>query len=806
MKRWAIRLLALGAIGTAGWLTVALAQRQWETTDVPTPDFSKPPVNADAVAGVAPTSATKSDVVQAAATQSQDRPPADPFQGFDRTATSGAAAPTTVAAEPARLNAPANATPIQQTAGTITPRHALPDSIPSASDAGIATAAATAPAKQTAAAPADPFATSQTDQKSAAAPGNRYAQNSSTEVAGDRYSNSGIIPAAGIAAATGAITAAGTLDTQNANASDNTGKPATQSASASSPLVGSRYQKQTAPADSIPPADYRQQTAPAESVPNDEMNSRLLPPHSSAAGTPPAASSLPVSAAGQEDNLLRPSATSPNDSASALVARSMPAAGAAIYDGAASTTNVEGTGKPGDKHLEGAQSPSVTIEKTAPPEIQVGKSAKFDISVRNVGTVDAADVEVTDAVPQGTQLVNTTPKASVSPRGEIIWKLGTLKPADQAKLELEVMPIAEGEIGSVASVQFRSVASVRTIATKPQLVLEVNAQKQVMIGTDLSLSLKLSNPGTGAADKVVLQEKVPAGLQHPSGSELELDVGQLKPGETRQMELTLHAVQAGKFTNTLVVQGDANLHTEQSTAIEVIAPALGVGFTGPGMRYLDRQAKYSVSVTNPGTAPAKDVELITHLPQGMQFVEASDSGHYDAPSNSVIWSLAELPPGQTGNVSLTTLAKEAGEQKFRTEGHASGGLSDTNEQVTSVEGVAAVLFTVADVEDPVEVGSQATYEIHVVNQGSKAATRIQVGALLPPELKPVSADGPAKFTVDGQRVVFEPLARLAPKADITYKVVGQCLAPGDLRVKVQLQTDDMAQPVTKEESTRVYKD
>jgi hypothetical protein len=50
------------------------------------------------------------------------------------------------------------------------------------------------------------------------------------------------------------------------------------------------------------------------------------------------------------------------------------------------------------------------------------------------------------------------------------------------------------------------------------------------------------------------------------------------------------------------------------------------------------------------------------------------------------------------------------------------------------------------------------------------------------------------------------LARLAPKADITYKVVGQCLAPGDLRVMVQLKTDEMDRPITKEESTRVYKD
>ncbi len=305
-------------------------------------------------------------------------------------------------------------------------------------------------------------------------------------------------------------------------------------------------------------------------------------------------------------------------------------------------------GRPGDKKLEGTQAPSVTLEKIAPPEIQVGKAAKFGIVVRNVGPVEAADVEVIDAVPQGTQLLGTTPKANVGPRGEIVWKLGNMKSGDESKLEVEVMPVTEGEIGSVAVVQFRSTASVRTVATKPELVLELNSPPQVMIGGDATIGIKLSNPGTGAAEKVVLSEKVPAGLQHPAGSELEFEVGTLKPGETRQLDLTLHAVQAGKFANKLVVEGDANLHTEQTANIEVIAPALSVALNGPGLRYLDRQAKYTVSITNPGTAPAKDVDLVTQLPKGMQFVDASDSGHYDSNSHSVVWSLAELPAGAIG--------------------------------------------------------------------------------------------------------------------------------------------------------------
>jgi hypothetical protein len=83
---------------------------------------------------------------------------------------------------------------------------------------------------------------------------------------------------------------------------------------------------------------------------------------------------------------------------------------------------------------------------------------------------------------------------------------------------------------------------------------------------------------------------------------------------------------------------------------------------------------------------------------------------------------------------------------------------------------------------------------------------VKLSALLPPELKFVSADGPTRHAAKGQVVFFEPLSRLAPKADTAYRIVVQGVQPGDVRMKIQLEADDLEQPITKEESTRVYSD
>jgi uncharacterized repeat protein (TIGR01451 family) len=328
--------------------------------------------------------------------------------------------------------------------------------------------------------------------------------------------------------------------------------------------------------------------------------------------------------------------------------------------------------------------------------------------------------------------------------------------------------------------------------------------KQVLIGDEAMMSVRISNPGTGAATGIVLSEHVPRGLRHKAGSDLEFEVGTLKPGQSREIQLSMSAVAAGHVVNALQARGDAKLRAQARVEFDVVAPALSVAMTGPTRRYLERQATYTVAVSNPGTAPARDVELVTQLPKGMKFVKANNAGHYDPQTHTVTWNLEELPPAETGSVTLVAVPIETGEQRMEIHGKARQGLSDAKEQTVTVEGLANVTFDVRATDEAIEVGGETTYQIHVVNEGSIAATNLRIAALFPPELKPLRTDGPA--TVDRRTVQFETIARLEPKGETTFKIRAQAIQPGDLRVKVQVQTDDMHQPVTKEENTRVYVD
>jgi hypothetical protein len=198
--------------------------------------------------------------------------------------------------------------------------------------------------------------------------------------------------------------------------------------------------------------------------------------------------------------------------------------------------------------------------------------------------------------------------------------------------------------------------------------------------------------------------------------------------------------------------------------------------------------------------------MVAYLPSGLEFVSANNAGHFEKESRTVRWRLEELPSSETGVVELVTMPVEVGQQKIRLCSTAEMGLKAEEEQQVLVEGIAAILFEVVDVSDPIEVGGETSYEIRVLNQGSKAATNVRLAVLLPGEMRAVAAEGPTGYGVDHNRVLFEPLSRLAPKADTTYRVRAQGIQPGDLRIRVQVLTDEMRSPVTKEESTRVYSD
>lgn len=522
-------------------------------------------------------------------------------------------------------------------------------------------------------------------------------------------------------------------------------------------------------------------------------------------GTLPERPMLPSAAAPEASLIPEPAVSAPTGLPVASSLQEEPM-GSPAFPGAGPGYGVTGVGRPGPALLEGVQSPQVAVEKRGPREVQVGKFARYEILVRNLGSVTAHEVELFDTVPQGTSLVSTTPPAAPGAQGELTWQLGSLGPGEQARVLVEVLPTEEGEVGSVASVRFAAKASVRSLATRPALAMEIEQPPAMRIGGEVPLVITVSNPGTGRATGVVLEGVLPEGLTHRAGRELEFDIGSLKPGESRSIDLVLATTGPGLHRMDVGVRGDGQLEERQSVSIEVTAPTLELTAELPSRRYLQRPVTCVLSMANSGTAAARSVELAAQLPPGLKFVQANNAGYYDEKNHRVLWQLEELPPAEVGSVEVVLMPIALGSQQVVAAARSPDGLSDQVTHVLEVEGVAALTFSVIDSEDPIEVDGLTEYVIRIGNQGTKAADSVQVTASMLGDLQPVDASGPVGHRVENLTVVFEPLARLAPTEEAVFRVQARGRRAGDQRMQVQVTSADHQTPVTKEEVTRVYAD
>ena len=153
-----------------------------------------------------------------------------------------------------------------------------------------------------------------------------------------------------------------------------------------------------------------------------------------------------------------------------------------------------GDGVAGDASQRGIQQPRVTIEKVAQQQAVLEQPLVYTIIVKNTGTVDALNVVIEDRIPKGTELLGTSPRAELVGK-RLIWNELVLKPNEEKKISIKVVPKQEGPIGSVARVYFATEVSAEIVVAAPQLEFTVKTPREVRIGQSFDLVFNLKNVG-----------------------------------------------------------------------------------------------------------------------------------------------------------------------------------------------------------------------------------------------------------------------------------------------------------------------
>ncbi|HEY2249976.1 MAG TPA: hypothetical protein VGH74_02905, partial [Planctomycetaceae bacterium] len=458
--------------------------------------------------------------------------------------------------------------------------------------------------------------------------------------------------------------------------------------------------------------------------------------------------------------------------------------------------------------------PQITIEKTAPATAVLGRPMIYQIHVRNVGHTPAHQVVVEDVIPDTVKIDGSIPQALLKDN-RLIWKLGTLAAGHEKKISVRVFPQSEGTIGGVATVNFAAEPKPGPNAASPQLKFDVAAPRQAAVGTPVEFSYRVKNVGQVPASGVTIRNVLPAGLKHPGGDDLEYLIGQLPAGKTEEVKLVLTAAQAGPTVNRVVVTADGNVAEEAQVPLEVVGPSLVVAREGPKRLFPNKTGTYSNTVTNPGLSPVTAVNVVETVPPGMEFVEASDGGTYNAAKRSVTWKIKQIAATASKTVKVTLRSNARGAQVSVVRAYDPAGSSGETVGATHVSGVCALTIEIGDIPPLVEAGETVNVTARIINRGSDTAANVRITIGLPAGMQLVDAKGPTPHselvaTRKGSpenamrdAVEFAPIAKIEPKADAVIELTLKAHTNGTARLEVQAQCDQLPEPIRREEVTTI---
>ena len=460
-----------------------------------------------------------------------------------------------------------------------------------------------------------------------------------------------------------------------------------------------------------------------------------------------------------------------------------PPGGAAPTPGGLSGSGADPFALPPDRMSLGAQRVQLMVEVQASPIINLGKESTVVLFVKNESNVDASGVSLVYQLPDGLKINSSIPEATSIPSDKTLfhWAKPMLAAGGEWKVILKVVATSARPCEHAATVTAKTGSRANTIVQEPKLKVEATSSPgRVLIGSQVTFQIAVHNPGTGPARNVTVQAKLSGGLRLGSDDIVEQTIGEIGPGQRVELEpLITDTIAGGQQACTVDVRSpDVNPVVEDqrvTRSVEVTKPDVLVKLEGQTERYTGQTNEYKLTVTNPGTAPAKKVKVVATLPfQGGKLIALPPGAKWDLPTRKLTWNVPQLEPGQV--VTMTYVLGTTSTGLYRASAEVtSGELRNADSMTTDVSGIAVLDLQLSQDKDKrvIDVGKSTFYDITIKNVGTKEATRLQVRGKLTnlKVLKHFNVEkGEFQFNPGTGEFVFPEVERLAIGQTITLSL------------------------------------
>lgn len=309
-------------------------------------------------------------------------------------------------------------------------------------------------------------------------------------------------------------------------------------------------------------------------------------------------------------------------------------------------------------------------------------------------------------------------------------------------------------------------------------IVKTDTPDPVMVGSNLTYTLTVTNLGPGAAPNVVVTDLLPATVTLVSapgctavGQTLTCALGTLTPGTVRTQTIVVRPTAPGPIVNIASAEG-TNTNVALAAAETLVLAATTVTITktaSANPAFVGGTLTFTIPVTNTGTSPATNVVLTDLLPAGVTFVSANAPCAL-GPDNLLTCTLGTIPAGATTTVSIQVRPNVAG--PITNTATAVGTNFPTVTAVTVTQVILAADVAVTKTAAATgQVNEGLTFTATVTNFGPSTATGVTLVDTLPPNVRFISAtpsQGSCAFTGTTLTCV---LGTLAPGATATVRIL-----------------------------------
>ena len=458
-----------------------------------------------------------------------------------------------------------------------------------------------------------------------------------------------------------------------------------------------------------------------------------------------------------------------------------------------------------------APDPKVTLY--GPESAGVGSTVTYRAEISNVGDIVAPRVVASCIVPPNMTFLNSSPPAQIV-GNTLRWDLNDLPPGVLRDLTISCRGDQNGTVRFCVRLDSADTggggrpaaeACVETRVFSPSLSVRMTGPATAQVGQQVDFEIEITNTGTEPLNRVVVRDRLPAGLEHPTerGSVIERALAEpLPPGASRKIAVSLLVRQAGRLCHTAEVVADGGHAASATACIDAVEaprpeprPAVEASIEAPAQARVGQRITVTMRVANTGNIPLTNVRVIGFYDRSLYPREASTG--YDPQAltrGELVWFTPQLMPGEslTRQVRLECV-KDSPTSWCRVFVEAAENVRAVQESKLVIEPAVAVRpppgpvepppriqeprepapekivgelkVSIAGRQNPVTVNSSVSYIIVVENGRNVGDKNVRITLELPPGMEYVRLNGPVgarTISPDGRTIEIETIKEMRP--------------------------------------------